>query len=125
MQLVTGYVLFKPATTNQNFTFSPELTLTLVGIFSPAVDSFFSFSEVMILFVLQSSYLEDSESAALLCCECGESEIFSDFNVRRYMFYAHTNNIQPLVIKIFWEVVQLASDVANLFVYLALLSQTV
>ncbi|XP_052611934.1 protein phosphatase Slingshot homolog 2 isoform X2 [Peromyscus californicus insignis] len=27
-----------------------------------------------------SSYLEDSESAALLCCECGESEIFSDFN---------------------------------------------
>ncbi|XP_052052389.1 protein phosphatase Slingshot homolog 2 isoform X1 [Apodemus sylvaticus] len=27
-----------------------------------------------------SSYLEDSESAALLCCECGESEIFSDFS---------------------------------------------
>lgn len=48
--------------------------------------SFVWIFEMMILFVLQSSYLEDSESAALLCCECGESEIFSDFNVRRYMF---------------------------------------
>ncbi|ERE67921.1 putative protein phosphatase Slingshot [Cricetulus griseus] len=35
---------------------------------------------MMILFVLQSSYLEDNESAAILCCECGESEIFIDFN---------------------------------------------
>lgn len=39
----------------------------------------------MILFVLQSSHVEDSESAALLCCECEESEIFNDSNVRRYM----------------------------------------
>lgn len=39
----------------------------------------------MILFVLQSSHLEDSESAALLCCEREESEIFSDSNVRRYL----------------------------------------
>lgn len=38
-----------------------------------------------VLFVLQSSHLEDSESAALFCCECEESEIFSDSNVRRYM----------------------------------------
>lgn len=38
-----------------------------------------------ILFVLQSSHLEDNESAALLCYECEESEIFSDSNVRRYM----------------------------------------
>lgn len=54
------------------------------------VGSSFWLSEMMILFVLQSSYLEDSESAALLCCEYGESEIFSDFNVRRYMFlYTH------------------------------------
>ncbi|KAM7069436.1 protein phosphatase Slingshot homolog 2 isoform 3-T3 [Molossus nigricans] len=29
---------------------------------------------------VESSHLEDSESAALLCCECEESEIFSDSN---------------------------------------------
>ncbi|XP_068945857.1 protein phosphatase Slingshot homolog 2 isoform X2 [Petaurus breviceps papuanus] len=33
----------------------------------------------MILFALQSSHLEESESA-ILCCECEESEIFTDFN---------------------------------------------
>ena len=43
----------------------------------------------IISFVLQSSHLEDSESAALLCCECEDSEIFSDSNVRRYLsFYS-------------------------------------
>nr|XP_060503790.1 protein phosphatase Slingshot homolog 2 isoform X4 [Panthera onca] len=34
----------------------------------------------MILFVLQSSHLEDSESAVLLSCECEESDIFSGSN---------------------------------------------
>lgn len=66
----------------------------------------------MILFVLQSSYLEDSESAALLCCEYGESEIFSNFNVCGYMFYTYTNNIQPLVIKTFGGV-KLTLDTTN------------
>ncbi|KAL0597260.1 LOW QUALITY PROTEIN: UPF0764 protein C16orf89 [Plecturocebus cupreus] len=32
-------------------------------------------------YTITSSHLEDSESAALLCCECEESEIFSDSNV--------------------------------------------
>lgn len=41
----------------------------------------------MMLFILQSSHLEDSESAVLLCRECEESDIFSGSNVRRYMFY--------------------------------------
>lgn len=61
--------------------------------------------------------MEDSESAALLGCECEESEIFSESNVRRYM------TIQPLVIQVKASWVNLALKCnrasACYFIYLA------